>query len=70
MLVGISEAIRLLSTHLIYIKYLFILLKYSLYTKSLKDIKDNKKMSIKINEDNNKKESIYSGKDNEERFNE
>jgi hypothetical protein len=27
-------------------------------------------MSIKINEDNNKKESIYSGKDNEERFNE
>jgi hypothetical protein len=65
MLVGISEAIRLLP---IYIKYLFILLKNSFYTflytksSSLKDINDNNNMSIKVND---KKKS---GKDNEERF--
>jgi hypothetical protein len=67
MLVGISEAICLLSTFLINIKYLF---RYSLQnliflcTKSLDDIKDNDKISIQINEDN----KSYSRKDNEERF--
>lgn len=73
--VGISEAIRLLPTFSIYIKYLFILFKNSLFTffntpdifqerlrSSLKDINDSENISIKVND---KKES---GKDNEERF--
>lgn len=72
MLVGISEAIRLLSTLSINILYLFYLLKYSLknfnflYTKSLNDIDNNDEISINVNIDN--KLSIYTGKDNEERF--
>jgi hypothetical protein len=73
MLVGISEAIRLLSTLYLYIKYLFILFKYSiknftfLFTKPKDSIKDNDKISAKVNEDNNKK-SFYSGKDSKDKF--
>ena len=64
MLVEISEAIRLLP---MYIKYLFILFKNSifLYANSLKDINDNENISIKVSDKKefvNKKES---GKDNE-----
>jgi hypothetical protein len=70
MLVGISEAIRLLPTFLINIKYLFYLFKYSLqkfrflYTKSLNDINDNDKLS-NVNEN---KGSINSENNNEENF--
>lgn len=53
MLVGISEAIRLLSTFTIYIKDFFILFKNSLlYTNALKDMCDNKNTSIKVNHKN------------------
>jgi len=50
MLVGISEAIRLLSTFTMYIKYFFILFKNSLflYTNSLKDISDKENRSRKV----------------------
>ena len=52
MLVGISEAIRLLSIFTIYIKNLFILFKNSLflYTSSLKDIGDKENRSVKVND--------------------
>jgi hypothetical protein len=50
MLVGISEAIRLLSTFTMYIKDFFILFKNSLflYTNSLKDICDKENRSRKV----------------------
>ena len=50
MLVGISEAIRLLSTFTIYIKDFFISFKNSLflYTNSLKDICDKENISTKV----------------------
>jgi len=52
MLVGISEAIRLLSIFTIYINNLFILFKNSLflYTSSLKDIGDKENRSVKVND--------------------
>lgn len=61
MLVGISEAIRLLSTFTMYIKDFFILFKNTLflYTNSLKDICDKENRSTKVYD------KKASGKDNE-----
>lgn len=69
MLVGISEAIRLLSAFSTYISNIYILIKKTLNLNfSIKSLNDDDNISININEESKKEESFYSGKDNEERF--